>query len=134
MADTFAQSKNEAKNTLIGQLARDLLAQSETPSKDLATFLAVENKRECVGATLLSPLVFPQKPATNMEEKKAPPQVFLFGPVAVHTNCQRQSIGQQLIVENVSPVLLIGPSALCALTVLLNAPQLPAAIHETHQF
>ena len=36
-------------------------------------------------------------------------------------------------VENVSLVSSVGPSALFALIVALDAPQLPATIHEMHQ-
>ena len=37
-------------------------------------------------------------------------------------------------VENVSLVLSFGPSALSALIVALNAPQLPATVYDMHQY
>ena len=83
VTQTFSDSEGPAEGALIGNLAYDLM--TTTATRDLYCFVAVEND-EIIGSIFFSRLSF-----ENSEN------VFVLGPVAVHTNFQRKGIGQQLI-------------------------------------
>ncbi|RZM75484.1 GNAT family N-acetyltransferase [Leptolyngbya iicbica] len=79
----FARSEGEAEGALIGQLARNLLAQTE--ESDLACFVAAEAE-QILGAIAFSRLTFDPAIAA-----------FILAPVAVRSDRQGQGIGQALI-------------------------------------
>ncbi|WP_204140492.1 GNAT family N-acetyltransferase [Halomicronema sp. CCY15110] len=79
----FAQSEEDAEGALIGQLARNLLEQTE--AADLYSFVAVEHG-QILGAIVFSRL-----------RLDAPISAFILSPVAVRSDRQGQGIGQALI-------------------------------------
>lgn len=81
----FSKSEGEQEGTLIGNLAKDLIAS--TDSRDLYGFVAVDGG-QVVGAIFFSRLTF---------EKDI--DVFILAPVAVHTEYQGRGIGQALITH-----------------------------------
>ena len=81
----FSSSEGEQQGSLIGKLARDLIAG--TDPRDLHGFVAVDGKH-IVGAIFFSRLTF---------EKAV--EAFILTPVAVHTEHQGQGIGQALITH-----------------------------------
>ena len=80
---TFSDSEGKSEGLLIGNLVHDLI--SNTNSHDLYGFVATENK-QIIGCIFFSKLTFEN-------EIKA----FLLSPVAIHTDFQKQGIGQKLI-------------------------------------
>ncbi|WP_028862122.1 GNAT family N-acetyltransferase [Psychromonas aquimarina] len=81
---TFSDSEGEAEGTLIGNLAYDLL--TNTDGHDLYCFIATENEK-IIGSIIFSKLGF----------EKSEVNAFLLAPVAVHTSCQGKGVGQKLI-------------------------------------
>jgi len=81
---TFSDSEGEEEGILIGNLAYDLI--KNTNSKDLFVYNAVENEK-IVGSIIFSRLSFEKSQVT----------AFLLAPVAVHTDYQGRGIGQKLI-------------------------------------
>jgi predicted N-acetyltransferase YhbS len=81
----FSASEGELEGALIGNLARQLIAS--TDSRDLYGFVAVDGE-QMVGALFFSRLTF---------EKDI--DVFILAPVAVHTEYQGKGIGQALIAH-----------------------------------
>ena len=81
----FSHSEGEQEGALVGRLARELMAG--TDSRDLYGFVAVDAE-QIVGAILFSRLTF-QKDI----------DVFILAPVAVHTDHQGLGIGQALITH-----------------------------------
>jgi putative acetyltransferase len=79
----FAAADGEAEGALIGNLASDLM--TETDPADLYGFVAVEAGK-ILGCIFFSRLTF---------DTGIP--AFILSPVAVHTGHQRRGIGQQLI-------------------------------------
>jgi putative acetyltransferase len=79
----FAQSEGVAEGALIGQLARNLLEQTE--ASDLYSFVAVE-PGQIWGAIVFSRL-----------RLDTPIAAFILSPVAVRSDRQGQGIGQALI-------------------------------------
>lgn len=94
--DVFAQSEGAAEGQLIGQLARDLLAQ--TKASDLYCFIAVDES-QILGAIFFSRLEFESDIAA-----------FILAPVAVHSDHQGQGIGQALINHGLSELRQRGVS------------------------
>jgi len=92
----FAQSEEEAEGALIGQLAKDLLEQ--TDEHDLHCFVAVDNG-QIVGAIFFSRLDF-----------KNGIESFILAPVAVHSDHQGKGIGQALINHGLSELKNTGVS------------------------
>ncbi len=82
----FTRSEGEKEGVLIGNLAKDLIASTE--SQDLYGFLAVD-KDQIVGAIFFSRLTFEQRDI----------DVFIMAPVAVHSDHQGMGIGQTLITH-----------------------------------
>ncbi|WP_434355071.1 N-acetyltransferase [Parasalinivibrio latis] len=80
---TFSDSEGEAEGAVIGELANELL--TTTNSKDLRGFVAMEENK-IIGSILFTTLTFENGPSA-----------FLLSPVAVHTDYQKQGIGQKLI-------------------------------------
>ena len=80
---TFSNSEGESEGKLIGSLVSDLM--SGTDDQDLLGFVASADG-QVVGSIFFTKLFF-----------DAPSEVFLLAPVAVSTNQQGKSIGQQLI-------------------------------------
>lgn len=81
----FCNSEGEKEGALIGKLAKDLIAS--TDSRDLYGFVAVDGE-QVVGALFFSRLTF---------EKYI--DAFILAPVAVHTEYQGMGIGQSLITH-----------------------------------
>jgi len=81
----FSQSEGEQEGALIGNLAKELIANSN--SRDLYGFVAVDGK-QIVGAIFFSRLIF---------EKDI--DVFILSPVGVHVDYQGMGIGQALITH-----------------------------------
>jgi predicted N-acetyltransferase YhbS len=81
----FSKSEGEREGALIGNLAKELIAG--TDSRDLYGFVAVDGER-MVGAIFFSRLTF----ETDID-------VFILAPVAVRSDCQGRGIGQQLITH-----------------------------------
>jgi len=79
----FTDSEGEAEGALIGNLASELIR--ETDPKDLYGFLAVDNEK-IIACIFFSRLTF----ESNI-------RAFILSPVAVHTDYQRKGIGQKLI-------------------------------------
>jgi len=86
----FSKSEGEQEGALIGNLAKGLIAS--TDSRDLYGFVAVDGE-EIVGAIFFSRLSF---------EKDI--DVFILAPVAVHTGYQGMGIGQALITHGLREV------------------------------
>lgn len=81
---TFTASEGPDEGALIGDLARDLLA--ETPTKDIRVFCA-EDEGNAIGAAIFTRLTYSDDPHI----------VFLLAPMAVAPGRQRQGIGQALL-------------------------------------
>ena len=81
---TFTASEGPDEGALIGDLVRDLLA--ETPKDDIRVFCA-EDEAHTIGAAVFTRLTYPEDPHT----------VFLLSPLAVAPERQRQGIGQALL-------------------------------------
>jgi putative acetyltransferase len=79
----FTDSEGQSEGILIGNLASELM--TETDGKDLYGFVAVENE-EILASIFFSRLIFESNICA-----------FILSPVAVHTEHQGKSIGQQLI-------------------------------------
>ena len=84
-ASVFTASEGEQEGALIGNLAKELMAS--TNSRDLYGFVAVDG-RQLVGAIFFSRLTFEQ--GIN---------VFILAPVAVDADHQGMGIGQALITH-----------------------------------
>lgn len=84
----FTKTEGEAEGKLIGQLAKDLL--EKTATHDLYGFIAVDNS-QVVGTIFLSRVKF----ENGIES-------FILSPVAVHSDHQRNGIGQALIHHGLS--------------------------------
>lgn len=84
-ASVFSQSEGEQEGKLIGNLAKELIAT--TNSRDLYGFVAVDGE-QMVGAIFFSRLIF----ESNID-------VFILAPVAVRTEDQGKGIGQALITH-----------------------------------
>ena len=82
-ASVFAKSEGEAEGKLIGNLAKELI--TETDEDDLYGFVAVDNC-QIIGSIVFSRLIF----QNNIE-------AFILSPVAVHSDYQGKGIGQELI-------------------------------------
>lgn len=85
-ASTFTASESAGEGTLIGALARRLIA--ETPAEDLRVFTAWED------GALLGGIFF-----TRLTYTGDPRTVFMMAPVAVATKHQGKGIGQRLIAH-----------------------------------
>lgn len=81
----FSNAENEREGTLIGNLAKELIAS--TDSRDLYGFVAVDEE-QLIGALFFSRLRF---------EKDI--EAFILAPVAVQTEYQGKGIGQALITH-----------------------------------
>ncbi|MCD6486079.1 MAG: N-acetyltransferase [Syntrophobacterales bacterium] len=81
----FAKSEGEAEGELIENLSKELML--ETAEDDLFGFVAVD-KNQIVGSIFFSRLYFQND--NNIE-------AFILAPVAVHSDFQGKSIGQELI-------------------------------------
>lgn len=81
---TFSDSEGEEEGKLIGKLVSDLL--SDTPIEEIYIYTASENAI-ITGCIFFSKLKFDHK---NIN-------AFILSPVAVHTDFQKQGIGQKLI-------------------------------------
>lgn len=79
----FSDSEGEAEGMLVGNLAYDLIAN--TDPNDLYGFAAIEHG-EIIGCILFSRLKLDNEI-----------NAFLLAPVAIHTNYQGKGIGQKLI-------------------------------------
>ncbi len=79
----FTKSESESEGLLIGKLSRELIAGTDV--RDLYGFVAVDDAR-IVGAIFFSRLTF-----ENAID------VFILGPVAIHSDHQGQGVGQSLI-------------------------------------
>jgi len=79
----FTKSEGESEGTLIGNLSRELIA--ETGRRDLHGFVAVDGE-QIVGAIFFSRLTF----ETDVN-------AFILGPVAIHNDYQGRGIGQAFI-------------------------------------
>jgi len=86
----FSKSEGEQEGALIGNLAKELIAS--TDSRDLYGFVAVDGE-EIVGAIFFSRLSV---------EKDI--DIFILAPVAVHTEYQGMGIGQALITHGLREV------------------------------
>jgi len=84
-ASVFSQSEGEQEGKLIGNLAKELIAT--TNSRDLYGFVAVDGE-QIIGAIFFSRLTF----ESNID-------VFILAPVAVLTEDQGKGIGQTLITH-----------------------------------
>jgi putative acetyltransferase len=83
---TFAESEGPKEGALIGDLVRDLLA--ETPTEDIRVFCA-EVGDNPIGAAIFTRLSYPEDPHI----------VFLLSPMAVATESQGQGIGRALLTK-----------------------------------
>ena len=90
----FSRSEGEAEGALIGNLAKDLIAS--TDSQDLYGFVAADGE-PVVGAIFFSRLTFEQDV-----------EVFILAPVAVHNDHQGRGIGQALITHGLREMKKIG--------------------------
>ncbi|AHI28858.1 GNAT family N-acetyltransferase [Marinobacter similis] len=81
--ETFSESDSSAEGALVGQLAQQLM--DETDAENAFGFVASENQ-EIVGCIFFTPLKF-----------DAPSKAVLLSPVAVRTEYQGQGVGQRLI-------------------------------------
>jgi predicted N-acetyltransferase YhbS len=89
-ASVFAASEGESEGTLIGKLAKALMA--DTDRDDLYGFVAVDEEN-IVGAIFFSRLRFEQEI-----------EVFLLAPVAVHSEYQGKGVGQALITHGLQEI------------------------------
>ena len=96
----FSKSEGEQEGALIGNLAKELTAG--TDSRDLYGFVAVDGE-QIVGAIFFSQLTF---------EKDI--NVFILAPVAVHTEYQGMGIGQALITHGLREMKKRGVSIVTA--------------------
>lgn len=80
---TFTDSEGQSEGILIGNLAYELM--TETDKKDLYGFVAVEREK-IIGCIFFSRLTFESDICA-----------FILSPVAVHTDHQGKGVGQQLI-------------------------------------
>ena len=96
----FTKSAGESEGQVIGQLAKNLLAQ--TAIADLACFVAIEDSL-IAGAIIFSRVTFEQSI-----------EAFILGPVAVQSDRQGQGIGQALINYGLNELKQQGVN--CALT------------------
>ena len=80
---TFSDSEGQSEGLLIGNLAYDLM--TNTDGHDLYCFVAIENEI-IFGCIILSRLTF-----------ESEVNAFLLSPVAIHTSYQGKGIGQKLI-------------------------------------
>lgn len=87
-SSVFAQAEGEAEGALIGQLAHDLL--ENTDEQDRYCFVAVDDG-QIVGSIVFSRLDF-----------ESDIDAFILSPVAVHSSHQGQGIGQALINHGLS--------------------------------
>jgi putative acetyltransferase len=85
-AGTFTVSEGPKEGALIGNLVRNLLA--ETPTEDIRVFCA-EVEGNPIGAAIFTRLTYPEDPHI----------VFLLSPMAVAPESQGQGIGQALLTE-----------------------------------
>jgi len=83
VASVFTDSEGEAEGALIGQLAKDLLEESD--EQDLLNFVA-DDDGKILGSIFFSRLDF----QNGIE-------AFILAPVAVHSDYQGKGIGQALI-------------------------------------
>ncbi|WP_051332398.1 GNAT family N-acetyltransferase [Cucumibacter marinus] len=81
---TFTVSEGQKEGALIGDLVRDLLA--DTPTRDIRVFCA-EVEGDPIGAAIFTRLTYPEDPHI----------VFLLSPLAVAPESQGQGIGQALL-------------------------------------
>jgi len=79
----FSDSESESEGILIGNLAYELI--TETDKKDLYGFVATEHER-IIGCIFFSRLTFESDICA-----------FILSPVAVHTDHHRKGVGQKLI-------------------------------------
>lgn len=79
----FSDSESESEGILIGNLAYELI--TETDKKDLYGFVATEHE-EIIGCIFFSRLTFESDICA-----------FILSPVAVHTDHHRKGVGQKLI-------------------------------------
>jgi putative acetyltransferase len=79
----FSDSEGQSEGTLIGNLACELM--TETDKKDLYGFVAIEHEK-IIGCIFFSRLTFDSGICA-----------FILSPVAVHTDHQGKGVGQQLI-------------------------------------
>ncbi len=79
----FSDSENESEGILIGNLAYELI--TETDKKDLYGFVATENEK-IIGCIFFSRLIFESDICA-----------FILSPVAVHTDHHGKGVGQKLI-------------------------------------
>jgi predicted N-acetyltransferase YhbS len=79
----FSDSESESEGILIGNLAYELI--TETDKKDLYGFVAIEHER-IIGCIFFSRLTFESDVCA-----------FILSPVAVRTDYQRKGVGQKLI-------------------------------------
>ncbi|MEN8194821.1 MAG: N-acetyltransferase [Bacteroidota bacterium] len=80
---TFSDSEGKSEGLLIGNLAYDLMVN--TDSHDFYCFVATENE-QIIGSIIFSKLTF-----------ESDVNAFLLSPVAIHTSFQGKGIGQKLI-------------------------------------
>jgi putative acetyltransferase len=85
-AATFTASEGPKEGALIGDLVRDLLA--ETPTEDIRVVCA-EVAGNPIGAAIFTRLTYPKDPHI----------VFLLSPMAVASESQGQGIGQALLTQ-----------------------------------
>ena len=90
----FTESEDSAAGHLIGQLARDLLA--DAGHEPIYCFVA-EAEAQLVGAIFFSRLCFPDRAS-----------VFILAPVAVATSHQGKGIGQHLIGHGLDAMRELG--------------------------
>jgi len=91
---TFSDSESPEEGAMIGKLVNDLMHTTEP--QDLFGFVALENE-QVIGAIFFSRLWF-----------DASDKVFLLSPVAVHTQHQGKTIGQQLIRYGLQQLIRYG--------------------------
>jgi len=81
---TFTASEGPDEGELVGNLVRDLLA--DTPTGDIRVFCA-EDEGNLIGAAIFTRLTYPEDAYV----------VFLLSPMAVASDRQRQGVGQALL-------------------------------------
>ncbi len=84
----FSDSEGQSEGLLVGQLSHDLMIS--TRPEDLYGFIATENG-QIIGSIFFSRLSF-----------ESEVNAFILSPVAIHTDYQRQGIGQKLIDFGIS--------------------------------
>ena len=80
---TFSDSEGEAEGLTVGNIAYNLLSNTDT--HDLYGFVAIENEK-IIGSIIFSRLTF-----------ESEVNAFLLSPVAVHTSYHGKGVGQKLI-------------------------------------